>query len=291
MPEIDLHAHSNFSDGTLSPAGLLEAAARAGLTHLALTDHDTVAGIADAALAAAASGVALVCGIEISAFFNGREIHVLGHFVLPAAPSLADLGERMGVERTRRMDRMIERLSAAGFPVSRDEVLAESGGRPPGRPHLARVLVRRGHADGFSDAFRRFLSPGRPGWADRERPSAEQAVETIRAAGGTSSLAHPGVDRISRAELAQLAALGLDAVEAFHPDHPPSQSEAFVRWGRENRLEVTGGSDCHGMQESHPPGTCRTPPASFRALQATARARAAAPALALAAEAWRALIP
>ena len=243
----DLHRHTSHSDGQRSPAELLAEAADRGLTVLALTDHDTVSGFADAMEAARSHGVRLVPGIELSCELHGREVHVLGHFLDPLSKGVLRLAEQMLAERWQRMERMVERARTAGFAgVTMELVIAASGGENLGRPHLARVLVDCGHCKSVKDAFDRYLGNGGPFFVDRLRLSVQQAAELIRAAGGTSSLAHPGANTVSRQELKTCAGLGLDAVEAFHPEHVPNQAEAYERWAKEFGLLVTAGSDYHG---------------------------------------------
>ena len=284
---IDLHAHTIHSDGRLAPAELVSLARERGVRTLALTDHDTVSGLAETARAAAREGLSFVPGIEITAGLNGREIHVLGHFLVPTEPALVAFCTRMQGERERRVHRMLERLAAAGVAVSFEQVSAHSGGHTLGRPHVARALVEAGHVSHMQEAFDRFLTPGRPGWVERERPEAAEAIALIHAAGGTASVAHPGADRISKQELRALAAAGLDAVEAVHPAHPPSQAEAYERWGREAGLFVTGGSDFHGPpSEETYPGLRSAPARDLALLQARSEARQAAPALAGPLAAW-----
>ena len=243
---IDLHSHTTASDGEHAPAELLRRAAAAGVKTLAVTDHDTVQGLAAAQAAASAHGVRLVPGIEISADLNGREIHVLGHFLDPASPHLLGLQTVMKKERRTRMERMVAQLAATGIAVTMEAVLAVAGEASIGRPHLARVLVQRGAAVSVKDAFDRFLGFGKPGYVERQRMSAGEAIELCRIAGGTATIAHPGVSKVSRAELGALAELGLAGVEANHADHVPSQAAAYARWAAELGLVATAGSDYHG---------------------------------------------
>jgi predicted metal-dependent phosphoesterase TrpH len=244
---IDLHSHTLHSDGDRSPEHLLAEAAAVGITTLSVTDHDTVSGIAECRAAAKRHGVRLVPGIELSCELHGREIHVLGHFLDETSPALATLAGGMLQERRERMERMVVKAQAAGFSaVTIERVIARSGGDNLGRPHLARVLVDCGHATSVKDAFDKFLATGGPLWVDRRRLTIPEAMGIIHGAGGTASVAHPGANGISRNELKSLADAGLDAVEAYHPEHPPNQAEAFERWARELHMLVTAGSDYHG---------------------------------------------
>ena len=186
-------------------------------------------------------------GIELSCDLHGREVHILGHFIDPASPALERLATGMLAERRERMERMVERARSLGFAgVSMDRVVAASGGENLGRPHLARVLVDCGHAESIKDAFDRFLHTGGPLWVDRLRLPVNEAVQLVHDASGAATIAHPGANAISRQELKAMAALGLDGVEAWHPEHPPNQAEAFVRWAEELSLVLTAGSDFHG---------------------------------------------
>ena len=244
---IDLHSHTLHSDGQRSPAELLAEAAGRGITVLALTDHDTVSGVADATTAAEGHGIRLVPGIELSCELHGREVHVLGHFLDPASTGVLRLAEQMLAERWRRMEKMVERARGAGLSgVTLERVIAASGGENLGRPHLARVLVDCGHCKSVKDAFERYLGNGGPLFVDRLRLPVQEAVELIHGARGTSSIAHPGANGVSRQELKICAGMGLDAVEAFHPEHVPNQAEAYERWATEFGLLVTAGSDYHG---------------------------------------------
>ncbi len=243
---IDLHSHTTASDGEHAPRELIRRAAEAGVRTLAVTDHDTVAGLDEAALAAREMGVRLVRGIELSCELNGREVHILGHFVDSASGAIAELAEQMGRERRARMEKMVAKLAALGLPVTMEAVLAASGGGSIGRPHLARVLVDRGLAADVKDAFARYLKAGTPGYVERRRLAAAEGISLARAAGGVATVAHPGASKISRHELAALATVGLAGVEADHPDHVPSQVEAYARWGEELGLVATAGSDYHG---------------------------------------------
>jgi len=247
MQVIDLHSHTLHSDGQRSPEELVAEAAATGLTVLSLTDHDTVSGIAEATAAATRRGIRLVPGIELSCDLHGREVHVLGHFLDACSAPVLELAASMLAERRDRMERMVALAQAAGFKgVTLDRVIAASGGENLGRPHLARALVDCGHAKSVKDAFDRFLHSRGPLWVDRRRLSVAEAVELVRNAGGTSSIAHPGANGVSRQELRLCAEAGLDAVEAVHPDHVPTQVEAYERWAAELKLLVTAGSDYHG---------------------------------------------
>ncbi|HXX29115.1 MAG TPA: PHP domain-containing protein [Myxococcaceae bacterium] len=275
---IDLHSHTTASDGEHAPEALLALARAAGVTVLGVTDHDTVAGLARAETAAAAEGLGFVPGIEISATAGGREVHVLGHFVHRSEPGLASFSERLHGERAGRMARMVERMTELGFPVTLEEVERIGGGAHLGRPHLALALLNRGYVSSTQEAFDRFLADGRPGFVDRFRLPAAEAVRLLHAAGGTATLAHPGPSRVTAPTLEALARDGLDGLEAFHADHLPSQREAFRRTAEALGLIPTGGSDFHGARVSpgRKLGSSSTPPESFQRLRDRAAAHARA---------------
>jgi predicted metal-dependent phosphoesterase TrpH len=274
---IDLHSHTTASDGEHSPEALLALARAAGVTVLAVTDHDTVSGLKRASAAAEAEGLGFVPGIEVSATAGGREVHVLGHFVDATEGGLARYSDRLRGERAARMGRMVERMQELGFPVTLDEVERIGGGAHLGRPHLALALLNRGYVSSTKEAFDRFLADGRPGHVDRFRVSAEEAVQLLHAAGGTATLAHPGPSKVTPPTLQALAASGLDGLEVFHADHVPSQREAFLRTADALGLIATGGSDYHGARVSpgRTPGGSTTPPEAFARLKARAEAHAA----------------
>lgn len=267
---IDLHSHTLHSDGDQSPSQLFALAAEAGVRVLSVTDHDTVLGLADCRAASEASGVRFVPGIELSCELHGREVHVLGHFIDPQGTALQRLATGMLEERRERMERMVLRAQGMGFAaVTMERVTAVGGGDNLGRPHLARVLVDCGHAQTIKDAFDRFLHTGGPMWVDRRRLPVADAVRMVHEARGTATIAHPGANAISRQELKAIADVGLDGIEAFHPEHPPNQAESFVRAADDLGLVVTAGSDYHGptVQPDRNLGDRTLPAERFAALE------------------------
>lgn len=274
---IDLHSHTTASDGELSPTELVAFAVQHGVQALAITDHDTLAGLPEALLAAEGHpGFRLIPGIEITAHLDGaRELHLLGHLVDPQAPGLLAHAEHQRVERTERMHRMVEAVCRLGLAVTFEDVLAEAAGGQLGRPHLARALLKAGYVRSMQEAFARYLGDGRPGHVKREVLSPPQAIDLIHAAGGTATLAHPGSSRMHAHDIERLAAWGLDGIEAHHADHVPSQRDHFLRLADRLGLTGTGGSDFHGPTTTpdRRPGSASTPPASMRALEARAGTR------------------
>jgi 3',5'-nucleoside bisphosphate phosphatase len=243
---IDLHSHSLASDGQYPAAVVAEQAAARGVAVWALTDHDTLAGLESAAAAARQHGLRFVPGIELSCFLDGQEIHMLGHFVDPAQPSLKRFEDLLAANRRERMGRIIALLAGLGIRVTEAEIEKYSGGKTLGRPHVARALVDLGAVSTVREAFDLYLGEGKPAFVQRYRMQAQEAVELIRSGGGVATLAHPGVSRIERGHLARLRDLGLGGVEVHHSDHNPSVREKYLRIAEELDLVPTAGSDFHG---------------------------------------------
>ncbi|MCI0673884.1 MAG: PHP domain-containing protein, partial [Myxococcaceae bacterium] len=260
------------SDGQHAPSTLVAMAAGAGVTTLAVTDHDTVAGLAEAAEAARAHGMTLVPGIELSAFLDRREVHLLGHFIDPSHLPLRALSARLRTEREERMERMVERLRSLGFPVTMADVRKVAGDAQLGRPHLARVLVERGWCASTREAFDRFLGHGQGAFVERARLGHEEAIRMLREAGGTATLAHPGSSKMEAYDIGRLAAAGLAGLEVLHPDHNPSVREKYLRIARAHDLVPTAGSDFHGEAVSPDSrlGTANMAPQALASLRARA---------------------
>lgn len=248
--KVDLHSHSTVSDGTDEPAALVARMAEAGITTLALTDHDTLSGLPQARDEARRRGVDLVAGAEISAEWGGQDdIHILALFVdEDNAVFNAALAERQEERRTRG-ERMASRLVEAGYAIDLEAIRAEVGDGVWGRPHLARALIRAGYAADNDDAFDRFLGREHPWYVPYEKWKAAEVVAAIRAAGGVSSLAHAVWYKDGETLIRALAGAGLDALEVFHPDHDEAFEARLSALAGELRLAKTAGSDFHGTPE------------------------------------------
>jgi len=271
---IDLHTHSTASDGTLTPAELMRAAAETGLDVIAITDHDTTAGW-DAAASARPAGVTLVRGAELSCRWYGRgssiPLHLLAYLFDPTEPALVAELARLRTARERRAERIVRRMRADGFPVSWDEVLAYAAGGSVGRPHIAQALVNAGLVASIDEAFT-------PPWlGERYRLPKEDldvvtAVRLVRAAGGVPVLAHPRASRRGRiapdALIVELARAGLIGLEADHADHTPDDRRHLRRLAERLGLVVTGASDFHGANKTIPLGAHTTEPAALDRLLA-----------------------
>ena len=247
----DLHLHSLFSDGTFTPEEVVGHGARFGHKALALTDHDTVEGCARMAASCAAAGIEFIVGTELTAEHGGNELHVLGYFVDPQNPKLLTEIAKFQRVRQERIRDMVGCINALGVPLKVDDVFALANCRSPGRPHVARALVRGGHCRSLDEAFERFLKKNRPAWVPKAKMSALEAIELIHQAGGLAVMAHPGLNR-SDQTIPAIVDAGLDGIECFHTKHPPATAEHYLALARKHNLLVTGGSDCHGLSKGKP---------------------------------------
>jgi predicted metal-dependent phosphoesterase TrpH len=211
-----------------------------------VTDHDTLAGLAEATEEAKRRGLELIGGVELSAFAGTNEVHILGHFVSPSDPVLGRFSELLRTERRDRMEKMVAKMQGLGFPISMADVLAIAGQAQLGRPHLAQVLVQKGYCLTTKEAFDRFLGSGRAAFVDRYRLSSEEAIRMIRGAGGAATIAHPGVSKIDRHDVETMKAQGLSGLEVYHSDHNPSVREKYLAIAKALDLVPTAGSDYHG---------------------------------------------
>ncbi|CAM3720684.1 PHP domain-containing protein [Cohnella lubricantis] len=254
MNKADLHTHTTASDGLHRPEENVRMAKEAGLAAIAITDHDTTAGIQEAQKAGHALGVEVVPGVEISTSYEGQEVHVLGYYIDPADSQLTSRLHSQRSVRERRNESILERLNGLGIPITM-AMVEEAAGRQPGkdetigRPHIAEAMVRLGTVASVQEAFDRYLAEGKPGYVNPpERISPVEAFRWIHEAGGTAIVAHPGL--YGNDALAEKLLLnGADGLEAYHSDHGP-EAEAFFREIAERHGKfVTGGSDFHGARK------------------------------------------
>lgn len=247
---IDLHTHSTRSDGSDAPSAIPELAAAAGCTAVALTDHDRLDGIEEAAASAARVGVELVPGCEISCEHPGT-MHVLVYFLQPGDGPLQTELLRLQQARIDRNVKMAVRLrEECGIDITYEEMVDEARSDAVGRPHVARILVRKGYVSTIQEAFDVYLAKGQPGYLDKERLEADVAIRLARESGGVPVLAHPLSLKLEPADLSslvrELAGYGLGGIEAIYGRYSPEEREAMRRLAVENGLVVTGGSDHHG---------------------------------------------
>lgn len=241
---VDLHTHSTYSDGTVSPAEVVKRGKAAGLDALFLTDHDSVSGFPEAQEAARTLGVPLYCGIEINTS-QKDQVHILGYGVRWQDPVF---GARLGEFRERRVarvHRIVENLRKHGLDICFEDVQAASH-ETLGRPHVADALRRKGVVASRKEAFARFLVKGKPGYVDPMGPTAKEAIELIRDSGGFSSIAHPETVKDLALELPQWKSYGLEAIETFYGNHDPSAVRKFTDVAEGFKMLSTGGTDFHG---------------------------------------------
>jgi predicted metal-dependent phosphoesterase TrpH len=247
---VDLHLHSTQSDGTDPPAEIVRLAAEAGLTALALTDHDTLDGVPEARRAADALGIDLISGTELSVNWPTGTMHLLVYHLEPGPGPLQDELAALREARTTRNEQIVARLNELGIEMSVEDVLVESGGGVVGRPHIAAVLVARGHADSIPDAFDRYLASGRPGYVDRRRLDAIETIDLATQTGAVAVLAHPHTLGIAAADFetafAQLAAAGLGGIESYYAQYEPELRAHLAAICGRLGVIPTGGSDYHG---------------------------------------------
>jgi hypothetical protein len=258
---IDLHSHSSVSDGLDAPAGLVRKMRDAGIEAFALTDHDTLQGLPEARAEAEKLGIDLISGAELSADFQGQDdVHILALFVDEKNDRFKSRLADRQKNRRRRGELMAEKLIEAGYALDLDAIRQDVGDGVWGRPHLARALVRAGHASSNDDAFNRLLGREHPWYVPSTKWQAVDVLQAIREAGGVSSLAHSIWYKDPESLIRALAAEGLDALEVFHPDHGPQEEARFGALARDENLLVTAGSDFHGTPEGrkHPGGVVGT---------------------------------
>ena len=271
---IDLHTHSDRSDGTDSPAELVRAASARGLDVVALTDHDNADGWDAARATAEEVGIELVPGMEISCKHRGGGVHLLAYWPDPAHPALVRLLDEVVQGRADRMPRMVERLRELGHDVTVEDVLAQAGGATSiGRPHIADALVAKGIVADRDEAFETFLRSGGPAYVDRPAADLREAIRVVADAGGVTVVAHPwgrdSADVVRAADLAELREVGLAGIEVDHQDHSPEQREELRAIARELDLVVTGSSDYHGTGKvDHDLGCNLTAPGELERLRA-----------------------
>jgi predicted metal-dependent phosphoesterase TrpH len=251
MKFADLHLHTNLSDGTFTPEELVDQAQKHALACIALTDHDTVEGCVRAAAACVPAGIEFIPGTELTAEHDDTEVHLLGYFLDTQNPMLlAEISKFQSV-RKQRIHEMVSRINELGVPLQVEAVFTLANCESPGRPHVARALVKAGLVRNLDEAFERFLKKGRPAWVPKSKMSARQGVDLIHQAGGLAVMAHPGLNRTDDI-IPALVAAGLDGIECFHSKHSTSMSARYVEMAETFDLLVTGGSDCHGFSKIRP---------------------------------------
>lgn len=247
----DLHLHTHFSDGTYSPEELAGHGKRCNLSIMSLTDHDTVDGCERMGKACDELGIEFITGTEITCEWEGTELHLLGYFIDTQHPRLRETMQKFQKVRQNRIREMVERLNKMGIEITAEQVFELANCDSPGRPHLARTLIKNGTVKTLDEAFERFLKHNRPAWVPKLKLTAPEAIELVQAVGGLACLAHPGLYRADEV-IPPLAEAGMDGIECFHSRHSNHAIEHYLRVAARFRLLPSGGSDCHGMNKGEP---------------------------------------
>ena len=242
---VDLHTHTNRSDGLLPPEKVVQLAAQAGLRAVAITDHDEIGALEVAVAVGNQFGIEVISGVELSVSHNGYDIHILGYLVDFHHPRLLEFLNYFQSERVRRVHRILEKLNALGYPVPLETVMRKAGAGSIGRPHIADALVEEGRVLSYQDAFNRFIADGKPAFVPKVRISAAEAVTIIHEADGLACLAHPG-QNLTAPIILDVINAGVDGIEVIHPKHNFSQREFYRQLAKTYNLLETGGSDFHG---------------------------------------------
>jgi len=246
--KADLHMHTVFSDGALTPTELLRKVKEAGLEVVSITDHDSVSGLAEATELGKQIGIEVIPGMELSATLGNSEVHILGYFMDYLNKDLLDSLAEFREQRLRRAERIIGKLNQMNIPLSMDSVMEQVSGDSVGRPHIANALVNGGHAQNYHQAFSKYIGDGRPAFEKKLTFSPEETIRLIAAAGGLSFLAHPGKS-VTEEVLLRLIKSGLDGIEVIHPSHSPELTRHYRGIVNEYFLLESGGSDFHGGQK------------------------------------------
>ncbi len=249
MGKADLHTHTNASDGDLSPQELLEKAQSKKLKTLAITDHDTIKGYLAAKEIAADFGIELISGVEITAIWNSKEVHLLAYNFDEDYPEFRNLLLNQRTARKLRMQAIVNLLNSQGLQIEYDEVLAEANMGNVGRPHAASILIKKGYVSGVAEAFIRYLSSERLRGIQTQYATIDEVIRVVKEAGGVISLAHPG-RLYSDTEITSLINLGLDGLECIHPSHNFTAQRKYSALAKSENLLITGGSDYHGTGKS-----------------------------------------
>ena len=245
--KIDLHMHSTFSDGVHTPRELIDMAVKQNLAAISLTDHDCLDGINEAMEAGDENNVEVIPGVELSAEYNGRDLHILGYGVDPADNVFQDMLKKFREKRHKRGIKIIELLNAQGVNIDPADVLAKSGEGALGRPHIAAVLLEKGVVSRTGEAFDKYIGEGGPAYVEKYKMSASEAIGYIHSAGGVAFTAHPGVFLESMDDMNKLLAEGFDGIEVYHPSHSADTVRKLEAVAEKHSLLVSGGSDFHGF--------------------------------------------
>ena len=258
-PLIDLHLHTYYSDGTFTPEQVAKAAEEMKLAAISLTDHDTIEGCDRLAKACDERNIEFIPGTELSVDIEGNEMHLLGYFLDTQNERLSTATTNYKQNRTNRVHGLVDQLNELGIELDADDVFDLAKCKAPGRPHVARALVKHGFCGSVDEAFSRFLRRGATAWVPKTNVDYREGIELIHQAGGLAVMAHPGLNKIDHL-IPDLVKAGLDGLECWHTRHPKSTAKRYREMAERYGLIITGGSDCHGAGRGHPLiGTVRVP--------------------------------
>lgn len=246
--KYDLHVHSRYSDGELTPKELCVLALAKGLDGFALTDHDTIKGWREIPDLIEEYKINIVPAVEISTEKDEKDVHILAYGLDPHCPEVSKLLDKLQQSRIGRVRAMVENLNDIGVNITASQVYQIAEEASPGRPHVAKALIAQGYVETIYQAFDRYIGRGCPGYAPREKLSPLRCIETVRADGGFPVLAHPGLDQAYKL-IPKLAEAGLWGVEVYHSIHSPGQEKKFKALAQEYNLKITGGSDFHSLTD------------------------------------------
>ena len=250
MPCIDLHIHSFYSDGSLSPKDLLKLGRHHGLHAMALTDHDTIEGVAELQQLGQDAGMTIISGVEVSTTYKGHTIHILGYGFNPADQAIHNWLAPLQQERAQRNRRILAKLRELNIQIEHEELAAISKYGQIGRPHIAQLLIQHGVVSNFDEAFRQFLGRGKAAWVPRSTYGTSESIAMLHRIGGKAILAHPAILdpnlRLQTKLIDELVAVGLDGLEAYYPTHTIKFRKQLLQLAEKHHLLITGGSDFHG---------------------------------------------
>ncbi len=247
---VDLHLHTNRSDGYCSPTELVDKALSYGLVAIAIVDHDDVSALREAIDYGKARGLEVIPGVELSVLHRNRDLHLLGYCFDYENDELLRTLEHFKMERLKRAEKIVEILAKMGMPISLDVVLERAGAGSVGRPHIADVLAGEGYVYSYQEAFNKYIGYGKPAYVPKFKIDVDNAIRLIHSAGGVTSVAHPGLD-LNKEDLITIIKSGVNAIEVIHPKHNEEQIRYFGEIARKNDLLITGGSDFHGGRKGN----------------------------------------
>lgn len=271
MTTFDLHVHTTASDGHFTPKEVIDKAKIMGLKAIAITDHDTTAGIAEALSTAINKDIIVIPGIELSSDYNDKEVHILGYFMDYNDTQFQDVLKIFRNDRKERADKMVRKLNKLGYEITFNDVLKYSDNGSVGRPHIAQALIAKGYINSIGEAFDKLLSREKPAYVPREKLTPHEAVKLVRKHNGIPVIAHPGIANYDTL-IPELINVGLMGIEVYHPEHGLQDIIKYLTIARSHDLLVTGGSDFHG---AGPQSKCNlgVPDAEFTLVQTLLKAK------------------